>query len=570
MDEPLLMDLMHEYGERWHISRSDAPACWTAVERPSVNALHVTRHLTYRSWRSSSPGPKAAEPGPGLKQRPRPQTTAQASNNGPVLKYRSGPQTRWRIRTPGTCRSSVLSRNRVLTTPFPGSLPSWRCANACPAAESTDEGGSAEAVSVRSRCRIASAPMGKLPLRARLATTIGGAAGRVSRLTGRGDGSVIGGVLSLRLEPDLLKLLAADRRIVLVTGTNGKTTTTRLITAALGALGQDVASNAFGANMEAGLASALGQARGAPFAVLEVDEKYMPAVLTATSARVVALLNLSRDQMDRAAEIWMVARRWRQALAAAPNCRVIANADDPLIAWAAGAARRVTWVAAGQRWHEDSWCCPECGSHLRRGELGWGGGECTFRRPSARWVLDGGTVIDSGGRVTELSLALPGRANRSNAVMALAVADFFGADVAQALPRIREVTSVAGRYTQITRRGRRIRLLLAKNPAGWLEAFDVLPPGTSPVMLSVNAQVPDGKDTSWLWDVDYRGLRGRPVYVTGQRRLDLAVRLEADQVAFQLAGGIDDVVDRVPPGDLDVIANYTAFQQIRTVVGRDG
>jgi len=412
--------------------------------------------------------------------------------------------------------------------------------------------------------------MGKLPLRARLATTIGGAAGRVSRMTGRGDGSVIGGVLSLRVEPDLLKLLAADRRIVLVTGTNGKTTTTRLITAALSSLGQEVASNAFGANMEAGLACALGQARGAPFAVLEVDEKYMPAMLTATSARVVALLNLSRDQMDRAAEIWMVARRWRQALAAAPNCRVIANADDPLIAWAAGAAPRVTWVAAGQRWHEDSWCCPECGSHLRRDELGWRCGECTFRRPAARWVLDGGNVIDSGGRVSELSLSLPGRANRSNAVMALAVADFFGADVAQALPRIREVSSVAGRYTQITRRGRRIRLLLAKNPAGWLEAFDVLTHGTSPVMLSVNAQGPDGKDTSWLWDVDYRGLRGRPVFVTGERRLDLAVRLEADQVAFELADGIDDVVDRVPPGDLDVIANYTAFQQIRAVVGREG
>jgi UDP-N-acetylmuramyl tripeptide synthase len=411
--------------------------------------------------------------------------------------------------------------------------------------------------------------MGKLPLRARLATTIGGAAGRMSRLTGRGDGSVIGGVLSLRVEPELLKLLAADRQIVLVTGTNGKTTTTRLITAALGALGQEVASNAFGANMEAGLTSALGQARGAPFAVLEVDEKYMPAMLSVTSARVVALLNLSRDQMDRAAEIWMVARRWREALAAAPNCRVIANADDPLIAWAAGAALRVTWVAAGQRWHEDSWCCPECGSHLRRDELGWRCGECAFRRPSARWVLEDGAVIDSVGRVRDLSLALPGRANRSNAVMALAVADFFGADVEQALPRIRKVTSVAGRYTQVSRRGRRIRLLLAKNPAGWLEAFDVLGHGPSPVMLAVNAQVPDGRDTSWLWDVDYRGLRGRPVFVTGQRRLDLAVRLEADQVAFELADGIDDVVDRIPPGDLDVIANYTAFQQIRSVVGRE-
>ncbi len=410
--------------------------------------------------------------------------------------------------------------------------------------------------------------MGKLPLRARLATTIGGAAGRVSRLTGRGDGSVIGGVLSLRLEPDLLRLLSAGRQVVLVTGTNGKTTTTRLITAALGALGQPVASNAFGANMEAGLTSALGQARGAPFAVLEVDEAYMPAVLQATSARVVVLLNLSRDQMDRAAEIWMVARRWREALAAAPNCRVIANADDPLIVWAAAAAPRVTWVAAGQRWHEDSWCCPECGSHLRRDELGWRCGECTFRRPSARWVLEDSAVIDAVGNVRDLSLALPGRANRSNAVMALAVADFFGADVAQALPRLREVSSVAGRYTQVDRRGRRVRLLLAKNPAGWLEAFDVLAPGSSPVMLSVNAQVPDGRDTSWLWDVDYRVLRGRPVFVTGQRRLDLAVRLEADQVAFELADDIDDVVDRVPPGELDVVANYTAFQQIRAVVGR--
>ncbi len=411
--------------------------------------------------------------------------------------------------------------------------------------------------------------MGKLPLRARLATTIGSAAGRVSRLTGRGDGSVIGGVLSLRMEPDLLRLLSAGRQVVLVTGTNGKTTTTRLITAALGALGQPVASNAFGANMEAGLTSALGQARGALFAVLEVDEAYMPAVLQATSARVVVLLNLSRDQMDRAAEIWMVARRWREALAAAPNCRVIANADDPLIVWAAAAAPRVTWVAAGQRWHEDSWCCPECGSHLRRDELGWRCGECTFRRPSARSVLEDSAVIDAVGNVRDLSLALPGRANRSNAVMALAVADFFGADVAQALPRLRAVSSVAGRYTQVDRRGRRVRLLLAKNPAGWLEAFDVLAPGSSPVMLSVNAQVPDGRDTSWLWDVDYRVLRGRPVFVTGQRRLDLAVRLEADQVAFELADDIDDVVDRVPPGELDVVANYTAFQQIRAVVGRE-
>jgi lipid II isoglutaminyl synthase (glutamine-hydrolysing) len=410
--------------------------------------------------------------------------------------------------------------------------------------------------------------MGKLPLRARLATTVAGAAGRVSRLSGRGDGSVIGGVVGLRMEPDLLRLLAADRQVVLVTGTNGKTTTTRLITAALGAIGQEVASNAFGANMEAGLISALGRAPDAPFGVLEVDERHLPAIMRATRPRVIALLNLSRDQMDRAAEIWLVARRWREALAQAPECHVVANADDPLIAWAAGTAQRVTWVAAGQRWHEDSWCCPECGSHLRRDDLGWRCGECGFARPATRWVLDDGSVVDSGGRVRELSLTLPGRANRSNAVIALAVAELFGVDMDQALPLLRQVTSVAGRYTQIERGGRMLRLLLAKNPAGWLEAFDVLAPPPTPVLLAVNAQGPDGKDTSWLWDVDYRVLRGRPVLVAGERRLDLAVRLEADQVAFELVGSVDEAVDLVPPGGLDVIANYTAFQQIRTTLGR--
>jgi lipid II isoglutaminyl synthase (glutamine-hydrolysing) len=410
--------------------------------------------------------------------------------------------------------------------------------------------------------------MGKLPIRARVATTLGDAAGKVSRLTGRGDGSVIGGVVGLRVAPDLLRQLAAGRQIVLVTGTNGKTTTTRLITAALGATGQEVASNAFGANMESGLVSALSSAPDAPFGVLEVDERYLPSMIKATAPRVVVLLNLSRDQMDRAAEIWLVARRWREALDAAPDCLVVANADDPLIAWAAGTSGRVTWVAAGQRWHEDSWCCPECGSHLQRDELGWRCGECGLSRPAARWVLDNETVIDATGVVHELSLALPGRANRSNAVMALAVARIFGADAHQVLPRLRSVESVAGRYTIVERRGRKLRLLLAKNPAGWLEAFDVLDPGGRPVLLAVNAQVPDGKDTSWLWDVDYRVLRGRLVLVTGERKLDLAVRLEADDVPFELVANVDAAVDRVPPGSLDVIANYTAFQQIRTTLGR--
>ena len=119
----------------------------------------------------------------------------------------------------------------------------------------------------------------RLPMRARFATTVGGAAASVSRLAGKGDGSVIGGRISLRLEPDLLSLLAVGRQVVLITGTNGKTTTTRLITAALAPLGAQIASNVYGANMHAGAVAALSRTPDAPIAVLETDEKYIPSMV---------------------------------------------------------------------------------------------------------------------------------------------------------------------------------------------------------------------------------------------------------------------------------------------------
>ncbi|GAA4230564.1 UDP-N-acetylmuramyl tripeptide synthase [Streptosporangium album] len=427
--------------------------------------------------------------------------------------------------------------------------------------------------------------MTQLPLRAQLASALGRTAATLSRATGRGDGSVIGGRIGLALEPDLLRKLAQDRKLALVSATNGKTTTTRLITSALQELG-DVATNAFGANMPAGHVSALSTAKHAPYGVLEVDEKYLPEVINTTGAGVIVLMNLSRDQMDRAGEIWLLAQKWRRALAG-KNTHVIANADDPLVAWGASTATRVTWVSAGQPWKEDSWCCPECGGPLdrkgmdytppgghvsgmvppRTADNDWACRECAFRRPQPSWALDDDAAIDPRGQRWVLDIQLPGRANRANAVMALATAETFGLPVQRALPRLREVRSVAGRYTTVERDGRQARLLLAKNPAGWLEAFDVLD-RSLPVILSVNAQGPDGRDTSWLWDVDYRVLRGRPVYVAGERRLDLALRLDVAGVPFQLADSFGQALAAQPPGKVDVIANYTAFQQIRSEFGR--
>ncbi|MFI6742057.1 MurT ligase domain-containing protein [Nonomuraea sp. NPDC050451] len=407
--------------------------------------------------------------------------------------------------------------------------------------------------------------MTQLPLRAQLASALGRSAATLSKMTGRGDGSVIGGRVGLLLEPDLLRKLARDRKLALVSATNGKTTTTRLITSALLELG-DVATNALGANMPAGHVSALSQNKTAPYGVLEVDEKYLPEVLDTTGAGVVCLMNLSRDQMDRAAEIWLLAQKWRRALSGKPT-HVIANCDDPLVTWGASTAAKVTWVAGGQRWKEDSWCCPECGGPLDRKDADWACKECTFHRPEPQWAIDDEVAVDPRGQRWLLDIQLPGLANRSNAVMALAVAEAFGVPVDRALPRLRQVTSVAGRYTTVERDGRHARLLLAKNPAGWLEAFDVADPQL-PIILSVNANGPDGRDTSWLWDVDYRILRGRPVFVTGERRLDLALRLDVADVPFTLCGTFTEALAMQPPGRVDVIANYTAFQQIRTEFGR--
>ncbi|MDS1270256.1 MurT ligase domain-containing protein [Lipingzhangella sp. LS1_29] len=418
--------------------------------------------------------------------------------------------------------------------------------------------------------------MSGIPLRARAAMTVGNGLAWMSRATGRGDGSVIGGRVAQVIEPRLLSKLARRRNVALVSATNGKTTTTRLVATALGELGA-VATNEHGANMPSGHVTALAAQSRAAHAVLEVDEKYLPQVLRETQPQVVALLNLSRDQMDRATEINLLAKRWRDALATSAS-RVVANADDPLVAWAGLGAPSAVWVSAGQRWKEDSWCCPECGGHLKREtDPLWECPECGLRRPEPSWSVDHDTDTLTGpdGQEYPVRLHLPGDANRANAALALATVATFGMEPAVALPRMREVASVAGRYTSVDVAGVELRLLLAKNPAGWLESFTILDPPPCPVLLAVNARGPDGRDTSWLWDVDYSVLRGRQVLVLGERSTDLALRLDVDGVDFEVVpeGTVDAALRRLSSQwpkltTVDVIANYTAFQQIRAAYGR--
>ena len=389
------------------------------------------------------------------------------------------------------------------------------------------------------------------------------AAGRISRRWGLGAGGIIGGRVTLVLAPSALSRLARGRRVVLVSGTNGKTTTSHMLAAAMRTAGP-VAHNASGANMSDGAVGALAADPDAPVAVLEVDELHLAAVAAAVDPAVVVLLNLSRDQLDRGSEVRAVAAALAAALSAHPDAVVVANADDPMVVWAAARSARTVWVSTGHRWSGDATSCPRCGQILQRhtdpdGEQ-WTC-RCGLARPVPRWVATD-TAAVTGDGVVPVRLRLPGRFNLGNAVTAMAAASVLGIDPQRAAAAMSALPDVAGRYALVVHGDHELRLLLAKNPAGWAETLGLLD-DDRPLLVVINAREADGRDTSWLWDVPFEDLAHRSVVAAGERAADLGVRLtyagvEHTTVADPLAG-----LALLPPGPVDVVTNYTAFHQLR-------
>ncbi|CAN7659905.1 MurT ligase domain-containing protein [Mycolicibacterium frederiksbergense] len=402
--------------------------------------------------------------------------------------------------------------------------------------------------------------------RARLALGAGAAARWASRVTGRGAGAMIGGLVAMSIDKSILGQLAKNRRTVVVTGTNGKSTTTRMTAAALSTLGP-VATNAEGANMDAGLVAALAGARKAELAALEVDEMHVPHVSDAVSPAVIVLLNLSRDQLDRVGEINHIERTLRAGLARHPDAVVIANCDDVLMTSAAYDCPNVVWVAAGGSWAGDSVSCPRSGEIIVRDGNHWHSTGTDFKRPTPQWTYDDTDIHGPDGLTVPMTLALPGAVNRGNATQAVAAAVALGADPVKAVAAVSTVDEVAGRYRTVKVGAHTARLLLAKNPAGWQEALSMIDKDAAGVVISVNGQVPDGEDLSWLWDVRFEHFERTQVVAAGERGTDLAVRLGYAGVEHTLVHDTVAAIASCPPGHVEVIANYTAFLQLNRKVG---
>jgi UDP-N-acetylmuramyl tripeptide synthase len=373
------------------------------------------------------------------------------------------------------------------------------------------------------------------------------------------------------LRPRLLTRLSAGRQVVLVSGTNGKSTTTRLLSTAL-SLQSAAVSNTDGANLLSGLTGALmADHSGTATAVLEVDEVVLPTALSRTSPTAMVLINLSRDQLDRVEEVASHVRRWADAIRGCPEVHVVANADDPLVVAAVRGARpeerRVIWVAAGAPWRADASLCPRCGHAWSLNVDPWECTACGLTRPACTWQLtrEHELVVPDGTRIP-LRLALPGRASASDAVLAAAAASLFGVTPLDAVQSFRTVGDVDGRYLQVQIAGRRVQLLLAKNPAGWLEALSEIHPTDAGILLGINARTPDGTDPSWLWDVPFERLEGRRVVLFGERSLDLSVRLQYADVAHEVARDVQAGLAALGDVAVQVAANYTAFVTARAAL----
>lgn len=375
----------------------------------------------------------------------------------------------------------------------------------------------------------------------------------LSRASGQGSGTVVGGRVGLKVDPRLIRHLRPEQ-VVLVSGTNGKTTTTAMV---VEGMGEFVTTNSTGANMPAGIAAALaGKARRV--AVLEVDEAWLVDMAHELTPDVVVLLNLSRDQLDRASEVRQIAERWRAGLARSIDTRFVANANDPLIVYALEGARGVSWCDVPTGWRGDATACPRCNGSITYDRLSWSC-VCGFSKPTTIMTELKKDLTILGRRIP-LELSLPGEFNRVNAAFALTAIQVLGTDSPLAAAvRISWLDTVAGRYGSRELWGRKATLLLAKNPAGFSALLETLPEDTRELWIGINAEIADGKDPSWLYDVPFEKLGRRLIYCFGTRRLDLATRL----YYAGLQPRVVDDLEQVPTGRSEVVAvgNYTVFQE---------
>jgi UDP-N-acetylmuramyl tripeptide synthase len=404
-------------------------------------------------------------------------------------------------------------------------------------------------------------------LNAKLAVARG--VGAISRLRG-GGGTSAPGKLLMRLSPDAIAQLGArlERGSVLVSATNGKTTTATMLASVLARADIPLVHNHAGANMPGGIATTLldaarpGGAIAGELGVFEVDELWLQRIAAQLNPRALLLGNLFRDQLDRYGELETIAERWRETLREHEQAALVLNADDPLVADLGREGGRADIVyfgvddnslaMAGLAHATDAKHCRNCGAPymfdaVYLGHLGhYHCPSCAQRRPEPQitatdvrlhGVRAASFTLRTPAGQADVELGLPGLYNVYNALAAGALASALGIELATIVAGLEDTQAAFGRAesVRLAPSGRELRILLVKNPAGANEVLRTLAlePGEHDLLGVLNDHIADGRDVSWIWDADFELLAGRVRIATcaGTRAADLATRLKYAGIA---------------------------------------
>ena len=446
-------------------------------------------------------------------------------------------------------------------------------------------------------------------IRKTAAVLAGKATGTLSRITRRGGGTTLPGDVARVIDPKILTLLTQDltHGSIVITGTNGKTTTARLVSWLLEGAGHKVVANRAGANLIFGATAAALNKAGpdgrlrADWGVFEIDEASLPRAIDEIQPRATVVLNLFRDQLDRYGELESIARKIEQALATLQKvARPLLNADDPRVAEIGlSLPRPPLWyglddpsVASKTLPHAaDARTCPRCGASLIFDAV-YVGHDGVYRCPNNDFArpepelkatdikLDGFDSLALTIKGTRIEMPLGGLYNCYNVLAAYATACSLGLEPGYIAERLRTFKAAFGRQERVEFRGRHLVLVLSKNPAGFNEtvrtAVDLA--GGKNFIIGLNDRKADGTDVSWIWDVDFEQLKGRAdlVIPAGVRAHDLAVRLKyagvkAEEPQTDPGKALDLLIKNTNEGDLAyLLCTYTAMLDLRGELVRRG
>ncbi len=410
-----------------------------------------------------------------------------------------------------------------------------------------------------------------MTLRTRVAIVLGKFVSFFSTTFRIGAGATWPGEIALRINPRILRTLGANaKHIILVAGTNGKTTTVKMIETILTQNGKRVTRNASGANLDNGLVSVFLANQKADYYIFEVDEATLPNILKDITPEVIVLTNLFRDQLDRYGEVDTIAEKWTVALSALERqTSVIVNADDPHLAFIGSkisasvkyfGLEDPSLFLPSMQHASDSIYCPNCGARLTFAGV--------YYSHLGKWACGHCPLVPPKKDVTAADFVSPleGVYNRYNTLAAALTTKTLGIRASDIRGALTHFTPAFGRMETIMYKNKKIKILLSKNPTGFNESLRTVAASRDkgPVLLVLNDGIPDGRDVSWIWDVDFEDYKNfLKYYVSGDRALDMALRLK-------YAGVAATIVSDIPQEDmLWILANYSAMLDVRkTLTGR--